>query len=75
MVFGKYINGVNNKVLGFLSRSSVKCSVNTVEDDEEVMFLQYLESDTRVLVERNQLIVESRRNSVVGRIENFVTTG
>ncbi|XP_062713439.1 uncharacterized protein LOC134290338 [Aedes albopictus] len=71
----KYIKGVNNKVADFLSRSPVQCNHEDVGDDEEVLFLQYIESETRSLVERKQLIVESRRDPVISRIVNFVKTG
>ncbi|XP_062535161.1 uncharacterized protein K02A2.6-like [Armigeres subalbatus] len=71
----KYIKGVSNKVADFLSRSPVQCCDDEVEDDEEVMFLQYIESETRSLVERKQLIIESRRDPVVSRVVHYVKTG
>lgn len=71
----KYIKGVSNKVADFLSRSPVSCCETEDINDEEVMFLQFIECETRSLVERKQLIVETRHDPVVSRVVNYVKTG
>lgn len=53
-----YIKGASNMIADCLSCPPVQCSAD-VGHDEEVMFLQYLEYETRSLVKRKQLIVES----------------
>ncbi|XP_062704675.1 uncharacterized protein K02A2.6-like [Aedes albopictus] len=71
----KYIKGVSNKVADFLSRSPVLCCEDDDINDEEAMYLQFIEYETRSLVERKQLIVETRRDPALSRVVNYVKTG
>nr|XP_029717330.1 uncharacterized protein K02A2.6-like [Aedes albopictus] len=67
--------GVSNKVADFLSRSPVLCCEDDDINDEEAMYLQFIEYETRSLVERKQLIVETRRDPALSRVVNYVKTG
>nr|XP_029732739.1 uncharacterized protein K02A2.6-like [Aedes albopictus] len=67
--------GVSNKVADFLSRSPVLCCEDDDINDEEAMYLQFIEFETRSLVERKQLIVETRRDPALSRVVNYVKTG
>nr|XP_029732609.1 uncharacterized protein K02A2.6-like [Aedes albopictus] len=65
----------SNKVADFLSRSPVLCCEDDDINDEEAMYLQFIEFETRSLVERKQLIFETRRDPALSRVVNYVKTG
>ncbi|XP_062703853.1 uncharacterized protein K02A2.6-like [Aedes albopictus] len=71
----KYIKGDSNKGADFLSRSPVLCCEDDDINVEEAIYLQFMEFETRSLVERKQLIVETRRDPALSRVVNYVKTG
>ncbi|XP_055585346.1 uncharacterized protein K02A2.6-like [Uranotaenia lowii] len=72
----QHIKGTSNVVADFLSR--FPCTGNQdekVDEEEAISFLNFIEVETRSLVERKQIIIESRRDKVISRVVEYLKSG
>ncbi|XP_062542480.1 uncharacterized protein LOC134210451 [Armigeres subalbatus] len=70
----RHVKGVHNVPADFLSRFPLRCE-DDENDEDAVSFLNFIEVETRSLVERKQIVVESRRDKLISRVVNYVQSG
>ncbi|XP_062714146.1 uncharacterized protein K02A2.6-like [Aedes albopictus] len=71
----QHVKGVRNVPADFLSRHPIGNDGSKEDEDEAVSFLNFVEAETRSLVERKQIIVESRRDKLLSRVAEYVKSG
>nr|XP_029711533.1 uncharacterized protein K02A2.6-like [Aedes albopictus] len=71
----QHVKGVRNVPADFLSRHPIGNDGSEEDEDEAVSFLNFVEVETRSLVERKQIIVESRRDKLLSRVAEYVKSG
>lgn len=67
----RHVKGTHNVPADFLSRFPMRCEDDD-NDEDGVSFLNFIEVETRSLVERKQIIVESRRDKLISRVVEYV---
>ncbi|XP_055590111.1 uncharacterized protein K02A2.6-like [Uranotaenia lowii] len=70
-VFGKRHTG--NRSRAFAEMGSDRDE--KVDEEKAISFLNFIEVETRSLVERKQIIIESRRDKVISRVVEYLKSG